>query len=160
MLASAPSATPVQALTTCTVQGITWSDQDPKGLNVIINPVGNITFNGKTYSHFVGTAGNDLIIGSTGRDLIEGLGGNDVICGKEDDDVVFTKALPGGKSTGAASPNGKGLVKLGPGNDEAHGQTGDDFIKGGTGDDRIDGGPGNDTLRGGVGNDIPARRSR
>lgn len=119
----------VDAQEICTIQGVTFSAADPRGLTVRTG-AGTIT----------GTEGNDLIIGSDGADTIDGLGGDDVICGRGGDDTIRGGA-------------GNDQIKGGPGNDQLSGQEGNDVIKAGVGDDTVAGEAGDDQVRGGMGTD-------
>ncbi len=114
LLAAAALALPTPAAAqepTCTVNGVTYTRSNPRGLNVISSPSGTKLEDGKVYQHWVGTPGNDLIIGSDGPDYIEGLAGDDVLCGKFNDDRVFGGA-------------GNDAVTGGPALDYCYGGTG------------------------------------
>src|SRR5690242_13992999 len=99
--------------------GMTIDQAKKQGYNVITSSnASDVTENGVTYKHYVGTKGKDFMIGTSGRDFMEGLGGDDVICGKGGDDI-----LDGGA--------GNNILKGGPGDNTIRtASSGDTILKG------------------------------
>jgi Ca2+-binding RTX toxin-like protein len=114
--------------------GTTFQDADGRVLKTIVNLESEwlVTADTSTkitsFSHVLGTTGNDVILGNQFDNAILGNAGNDLIFG-------------GG---------GVDAIDGGTGNDEIYGGADDDILFGGAGDDTIIGGAGADEIDGGT----------